>query len=123
MPVSGYLGSADDACVLVDWLDAIRAQAPQPKFCLDPVRYPHRTLRGAGAGNRVPQTPAAEGVAAHVAGLLRGPAMPNALEHAVAGVHVALEATLATQCEELGVLVATMDSALPVPRFPAIRAT
>lgn len=37
MLVSGYLGSADNGRVLVDWLDAVRAEAPQLKFCLDPV--------------------------------------------------------------------------------------
>jgi len=58
-----------------------------------------------------------------VAGLLRDLAMPEALERAVAGVHAALEATLAAQCEELDVLAATPapGPAPSAPRFPAVR--
>ena len=201
--VSGYLGSVDNGHVFADWLDAIHMEAPQLKFCLDPVIgdthtgpyvepgleavFRERLLPKAwllmpnafelGRLSGLPATSAAEGLAAArtllargptwvvahslrgapgelltmavghdeawyvatpelpidvagtgdvlaallVAGLLRGRAMPEALERAVAGVHAALEATLAAQCEELDVLAATLEPASPTPRFPAIR--
>ncbi|MEY2151217.1 pyridoxal kinase [Rhodanobacter sp. 115] len=203
MLVSGYLGSADNGHVLADWLDAIRPETPQLRFCLDPVigdthtgAYVEPELEAVFRERLLPKawlltpnafelgrlsglpatTAAADGLAAArellargpvwvvthslrgapgelltlavgrdeawciaspelpidvagtgdvltallVAGLLRGLAMPQALEHAVAGVHAALEATLAAQCEELDVLAATPDSTPLAPRFPAI---
>ncbi|HET6555568.1 MAG TPA: pyridoxal kinase [Dyella sp.] len=203
--LSGYLGSVDNGQAFADWIEQVLPEAPQLRFCLDPVigdthtgpyvepgleavfrerllprawlvspnafelerlsglpvaieqeglhaaralleRGPHwvvtHSVRGAlgelvtlavsrdeawkVSSPELPIDSAGTGdvlTALIVADLLAGESMPRALERAVAGVHAALESTLASQHEELDVTVAAPASRQPgPPRYAAQRA-
>ncbi|WP_430389612.1 pyridoxal kinase [Dyella sp. 20L07] len=200
--LSGYLGSVDNGHVFADWVELVLSEAPQLRFCLDPVIgdthtgpyvepgleavfrerllprawlvspnafelerlsglpavteeqgltaarallelgptwvVTHSVRNAAGelvtlavgrneawkvASPELPIDVAGTGdvlTALIVASLLAGEAMPRALERAVAGVHAALESTLADQHEELDITVAVPAAQLNgAPRFVA----
>lgn len=203
--LSGYLGSIDNGHRFADWVAGVMAEAPQLRFCLDPVMgdthtgpyvepgletvfrerlLPQAWLLSPNAFelerlSGLPAVTEADGLAAArallaqgpawiithslrnaagelvtlavgrdeawkvaspelpidpdgpgdvltallVASLLAGDAMPRALERAVAGVHAALESTLANQYEELDITVAVPAAQRDgAPRFAAQKA-
>lgn len=71
---------------------------------------PHLPVDVAGTGDVL--------TALIVAFLLRGQSVPQAVTHAIAGVHAALEATLQHGYEELEVVVAATAALAGHPRFP-----
>lgn len=202
--LSGYLGSVDNGHAFADWVEQALQEAPQLRFCLDPVIGDTHTgayvepglevvfrerllpsawlvspnafelerlsglpavteregLKAARAllvrgpewvvthsvrnhdgdlvtlavsegeawkvvSNELPIDVAGTGdvlTALIIASLLEGEAMSRALERAVAGVHAALEATLAHQHEELDIMVAAPAARFDgAPRFIAQR--